>query len=293
MSSINIKKRDIAFVTTCKGRLHHIKRTLPLLVAESPASIVVVDYGCPDNVGDWVTENYPDVVVVRIEDDPGFCVARARNLGAKRVDAPWICFIDADVQVKSGWLDWMVCNLDSRFFYRADFEDGVRDQETWGTFLCPREAFESAEGYDEVYRGWGGEDDDLYCRLVFLGLAESYYPAKYVEAITHDDVERLTYYAEKDRKMHYCINSLYREAKLQIMMVQSRRYNPPLEVRQGIMNKITESFLKWKKSNSQELPSITFTTHGTGNMSKPYRMNKRLTFTLSMQEVADTGLQRS
>lgn len=284
---------DITFVTTCKGRLHHIKHTLPLLVSESPGAIIVVDYGCPDDVGTWVEQHYPEVRVVRVDDDPGFCVARARNIGARHADTDWICFIDADVKVKSGWINWMASNLDPRFFYRAGFINGARDEETWGTFICTRKAFEQSEGFDEVYRGWGGEDDDLYRRLVFLGLAESHYPADYVDAIKHDDAERLIYYKDKDRKIHYCINSFYREAKLQIMMVQSRSFHPPLEVRQDIMNKIKESLLNWKGPDSNELPSFSFSTSGMGWMPKPYRMHKKLTFTLSMQLIPDTGLRGS
>ena len=82
---------DIAFVTTCKGRMRHIQRTLPSLVEQSPDEIVVVDYGCPDGVGDWVADNYPDIAVVRVNDDPGFCVARARNRGGAE------CKVDLDL----------------------------------------------------------------------------------------------------------------------------------------------------------------------------------------------------
>lgn len=58
-------RSTIAFITTCKDRLQHLKETLPLLVADKPTEIVVVDYDCPANSGDWVEANYPDVKVVR------------------------------------------------------------------------------------------------------------------------------------------------------------------------------------------------------------------------------------
>jgi hypothetical protein len=45
---------DVAFITTCKGGLHPIQETLPLIAAGSPAEIVVVDYGCPQGMGDWL-----------------------------------------------------------------------------------------------------------------------------------------------------------------------------------------------------------------------------------------------
>src|SRR6185369_6037579 len=98
---------QVGFVTTCKGRLHHIQRTLPLIVAQLPKEVVVVDYGCPQSVGDWVETHFPNVTVVRVGDDPGFCLSRARNIGARQTSAPWICFTDADALITSGWTDWM------------------------------------------------------------------------------------------------------------------------------------------------------------------------------------------
>lgn len=275
---------DVAFVTTCKGRLHHIKRTLPMLVAQSPAEIVVVDYGCPDGVGDWVDMNYPEVTVVRAEDDAGFCVARARNLGARKTTSPWICFIDADVQVMTGWGDWMKKNLDPRFFYRAAKDRGLRENETWGTFLCSRKAFELSDGYDEVFRGWGGEDDDLYRRLNFIGIAESSYPAKFVEPLRHGDEERLAFYDSKERDIHHCVARFYLEAKLQIMLMQSKKHHPPIDVRLKIMNLVNDSVRKWSDDRTQDLPEISFTTNGIGWLPKPYRMLKKVSFTLTMEE---------
>jgi hypothetical protein len=52
---------------------------LPLIVAQSPAEIVVVDYGCPQRTGDWVEEQLSPVKVVRVNDDPGFCVSRPQH----------------------------------------------------------------------------------------------------------------------------------------------------------------------------------------------------------------------
>ena len=69
----------IACVITCKGRLHHLKQTLPLIVAMGTSEVIVVDYGCPDGTGDWVEANFPGVTVVRVDDDPGFSPARSRN----------------------------------------------------------------------------------------------------------------------------------------------------------------------------------------------------------------------
>lgn len=273
---------NISIVTTCKGRLHHIQKTLPLLVAHAPAEIILVDYGCPDNVGDWVASNYSSVIVVRVNDDDGFCAARARNFGARAASSPWIFFIDADIQVSADLFTWMENHLDQRFFYRAGREDGSRKRDTWGTFICSRKIFEAISGYDEVFRGWGGEDDDMYRRLSYFGLIEAEYPGEFVTPIEHDDVERLTFYAIKERDIHHCINWFYIEAKMQMMAIRGRRAQPPLQVRLDIMQQVTTSILSWADGKTDVLPSMSFSVQKFGWLPEPYIMRKNINFTLTM-----------
>lgn len=229
----------IAFVTTCKGRLHHIKQTLPSLVAEAPAEIILVDYGCPDNTGDWVEENFPTVKVVRLQDDPGFCLPRARNIGAAHSSAPWLCFIDADIRVKSGWLEWMHKHLKPHFFYRASRENGKQLQEIAGTVICARSDFTAVGGYDEAFRGWGGEDIDLYARLTLHGSARpEYYPHQFVEPINHADAERTTFHSIKNIQIQSLINSCYVKAKTYLLSHGVR--DIPFETRQQMLATISD-----------------------------------------------------
>jgi glycosyltransferase involved in cell wall biosynthesis len=205
--------RSIAFVTTCKGRLHHLMQTLPRFVACAPDEIVVVDYGCPDESGNWVEENFPGVRVVRVNDDPYFCLARARNEGAAVVDSEWLCFVDADMLVDPGWGGWMRESLQNGCFYRVEEVEGERDRNAWGTCICPRSAFLTVGGYDEVIRGWGGEDDELYFRLRSAGLVEDVFPEKYSRGIPHSDEERTAFHENRDRFLQQDINRCYMEIK--------------------------------------------------------------------------------
>lgn len=277
---------SISVVTTCKGRLHHLQQALPLLVAQAHAEIIVVDYGCPDNTGDWVKLNYPDVIVIRVTDDKSFCAARARNTGANAASSPWIFFVDADVKVSDHLFKWANNSLDNRCFYRAGSEGGFKKKDTWGTFICSKKSFDEVDGYDEVFRGWGGEDDDLYRRLINIGLVESNYPGEYVMPIPHDDPQRLVFYDIKERDIHHCINWFYIEAKTQLMFIHRKRKQPPLEVRLDIMNQVKTDILSWS-NNGQNFPSISFSVSRLSWLPSPYRMRKTLSFTLTMEEVPD------
>lgn len=229
----------LAFVTTCKGRLHHLKQTLPLLVAAQPDEIVVVDYGCPDGTAAWVRENYPEVKVVVVDDDPVFSRARALNIGAEATAASWLCFIDADIRIDPSWGGWLQENLQSAHYYRAAKVGGVRNPETWGTFVCQRDAFLKAGGYDEAYRGWGGEDDDLYYRLGALaGQQESSYPDRFVDPISHGDEERTKFHAIKNREFQLDVNLYY--FKVKSLLLKSPGVNLTLVARNSLMDQILE-----------------------------------------------------
>ena len=85
-------------ITTCKGRLSHLKETLPDLARAPDIEVVVVDYDCPDGAADWVRSSGPDVRIVAVEDRPLFSASTARNLGAAAATADWLAFVDADVR---------------------------------------------------------------------------------------------------------------------------------------------------------------------------------------------------
>lgn len=203
----------IAFITTCKGRLHHLKQTLPRFVSAAPDEIVVVDYGCPDGSGEWVEGNFSGVSVVRVTDDPLFCLSRARNKGAAIARSEWLCFIDADILIDPEWVAWMRESLENGGFYRAELVAGERDRNAWGTCICPRSAFDAVGGYDEVIRGWGVEDDDFYLRLKRLGLVEREFPARFAAGIPHGDEERTAFHENKNRFAQRDINRCYVEIK--------------------------------------------------------------------------------
>lgn len=232
----------IAFVTTCKNRLHHLQQTLPLWVAEAPDEIVVVDYGCPQGTGDWVEANWPQVKVVRVTDDPGFCLSRARNLGAAAADAEWVCFIDADILVRAGWVAWMRAHLRRGGVYRAGAVGKRRQTETSGTAVLERAAWRAVGEYDELFTGWGGEDTDLYDRLQLAGVEQRDYPPDFVEAITHDDTARFAYSTFKTRDDSLRFQNLYRFAKYVWMAVGGVEGDLSREQREHLRGLVVAAF---------------------------------------------------
>jgi glycosyltransferase involved in cell wall biosynthesis len=209
---------ELCFITVCKGRLDHLKQVLPLLAAEAGTETVVVDYGCPQGTRHWIRENFPGVKIVAIDDDPGFCLTRGRNLGAAAATSARLCFIDADIQIQDGFVPWLLQNWQARHYFHAVHQR----RDLWGTVACSAEDFSQIGGYDEAIRGWGGDDDDFYMRLEETGCWLSPIPATLLEPIRHDDAERMQFYEIKDLMTSLCLSQVYIAAKFDIARILGR-----------------------------------------------------------------------
>ena len=228
-----------AIVTTCKGRLHHLKQTLPLMAAQGPNEIIVVDYGCPDGTANWIEATFPDVTVVRLDDDPGFSASRARNAGARAAGCDWLCFVDADVLIAPGLLDWMRDHADSRHFYQV----GKRHNQLsmlFGTITCPREAFERVGGFDEAFMGYGYEDSDLCDMLRQIGVTRAEYDRRFVSAIPHDDATRVRFHESDNKLKQYRLNIVYGAIKRHLT-AQYGIDALSLEARKALMHQVRAS----------------------------------------------------
>lgn len=229
----------IAFVVTCKGRLHHLRQSLPLLASQANCECVVVDYDCPDQARLWVAQHFPAVRVVHVANAPRFNLARARNLGAFATSAPWLCFVDADILIDANFSALLAPRLREDRYYRP--LPMIPDK--WGTYLCSRARFARTGGYDEVIEGWGGEDDDVYRRLEAQGCRLAGFSSDLLGSIPHDDEMRTQHYDIHDKWISQRINILYLQIKYDIARQMGMAALAP-EVRQTLYGEVRRSLLR-------------------------------------------------
>lgn len=179
--------KKISIVTTCMGRLDHLKQTLPDMI-HPDIETIVVDYSCPNQCGEWVNEKFPTVKVVKVEGEAQYDASKARNVGALAATSDWICMVDADVFVNttmllSAYNRFEPCNYYVRMptqliyvygykpyecpagiFREWQYDSGRIDQEktsTFGFIVYPREALNHVT-YDEMFGPiYGHEDMDF------------------------------------------------------------------------------------------------------------------------------------
>ena len=220
--AVTMRMAQITYITTCKGRLAHVKQTLPRAVAQG-FPCVVVDYSCPDGAGDWVTANFPQVRVVRIDGEAGFNPSRARNAGAQVARTPWLGFFDADILIAPTFLSVVEPLLAPGNFYRAQ----PVTRQTWGSVVCAREDFAAIRGYDETYAGWSGEDDDLLRALLYLGRRHMGFDSALLDEIPHSNELRVKFHAVQDITLQHRINHAFMNVKFDMLRLTGRGLSMP------------------------------------------------------------------
>ena len=242
----------ISYVTTCKGRLEHLKQSLPRLMAQPQAEVVVVDYDCPDGAGAWVEKEWPAARVVRVKNTPLFSAARSRNLGAQAARGEWLCFTDADIVLSADHGRLLTDRLrPGTYFWNAVAP---------GHILCARSDFLAVAGYDEVLEGWGQEDMDLVTRLDLLGRERQLLPAELFTVIDHGDEVRNRHH-QHEANVSNLINGLYCQVKRD-MMLEYGEPGLPRAVRQSIYNEARAAVVQViEQGKPQAAVTVTLPKH--------------------------------
>lgn len=268
-----------SFITTCKGRLHHLQQTLPLMLQQADSECIVVDYNCPQKSGDWVSQHHPQAKVARNTTDTGWCAAAARNQGANLASGEWLVFIDADIRLADDLLGWLSPRLAPGKTFRAEI---MRDKlDIFGTFVCHRDDFLKVEGYDEVLRGWGKEDNDIYYRLRMAGCTEFFFPASFLNPIPHDDSARVEFLPYSNRWIGHIISSLYLQMKYDATQLQPGLVTQ--EMRLQLFEHARQNVLRITSQGPGADRNITITLGdhpGLPSMNPLYGIQRTLVYTL-------------
>ena len=196
-----------SLITTCKGRLGHLKSTAPTTVTQLGVEyeFIVVDYGDSEGLLSFVREDIEfkhRAMVQVLENTDTFNLNRARNFGAKFAAGEVLAFVDADVFLADRWLSNVINGITNG--YKLVTREGTRKGIT-GTFAVSKDLFELVGGFDEALVGWGHDEVDFCRRCRKLADSCTYNP-DLVRAIPHTDAIRTAHYDEKDKAVSHARN---------------------------------------------------------------------------------------
>ena len=258
-------QRSFSIITTCKGRLEHLKQTLPRMLEQASAEVIVVDYSCPDGTAAWVRKHFPAARVVTVEGETGFSLWKARNAGAAIAKGTFLIFCDADILLARDTTKQLAKLLTpSSFGY---FKNVVSQRigrlltplsanQLKGFQVVPAASFAEVGGYDELLSGYAaGGDTDLDDRLRILKLAPvALGPELIEEALAHDDHAR-TRFHEVTVPESYLTGYIYRWLKSGLMSLR-KRIDLDAETKQMLHDLARQgalNFLRDKKATSMKL----------------------------------------
>lgn len=234
--TLRLMAPKFSIITTCKGRLHNLKRTLPEFLKQADAEVIVVDYDCPEGTADYVARVHPQARVVKVQDKPRFNLPHARNLGVAQARGEILVFLDADVVIAGDFVGRVAELLKARSF--AHFVPPARNS-LRGQSAVWRKDFAAVGGYDDLMDGYGGEDLDLYMRLRLAGGKPVPLPPDLVLEVIEQTVEERERYRAPDLKRQFLRGQLYSLAK---EMVLRARGGPdlPLAVRRNLLKAVDQ-----------------------------------------------------
>ena len=242
--------RTFSIITTCKGRLEHLKATLPSMVAQGANEVIVVDFSCPEKTGEWVAANFPSVRVVSVTGREHFSNWTARNAGASVATSDVLLFVDADTFLAEGAIEWLSSHLpEQRFgFFKRDasqsFNKGgprLAANQLRGFHVIPAAAFRRVGGYDEVLAGYAaGADTDLEERLLRARVAKHALDPSIVESVIQHDAASRTQHHAQPISISYGTGLLYRAAK-RVLLRTRGEVELPLKIRQHLYETATKA----------------------------------------------------
>ncbi|MEM1070963.1 MAG: glycosyltransferase, partial [Planctomycetota bacterium] len=212
-TSLTESAQRLTLVTTCRGRLDHLRCSLPRMLAQPNCDVLVVDYSCPQQTSGWIEANisHDNLQVVNVFGKSRFDRSDARNRGWSACQTQWIALIDADVLLSDDFADQVFRRLRARALLRCVMATSAEG--LGGLIVVERSGLEAIGGFDPVFRGWGEEDEDVVDALIFHGSMLLDLPDSIAQHIDHDDRPRDDQYSPDSFYRRRLINRLYRVAK--------------------------------------------------------------------------------
>jgi hypothetical protein len=208
-------EKMIAFVTTCKNRTQHLRKTLPKNLSDNASfenlKFIVLDYNSQDDLCDYLRAEHAAAIesgrlVVYSYREPGpFRMAHAKNM-AHRLGmlegADILVNLDADNFTGPGFADYVDnCFYSQRenIFISAGVVKGLgrKFRGTSGRIAVTDKSFLLVGGYDEKYETYAPDDKDFSERLKRLGHTPHEFPRNFLESVVHGDGIRFQEYPHK------------------------------------------------------------------------------------------------
>lgn len=180
----------ISLVTACMNRESHLRRTLPSwLKIKGLDEIVIVDWSTQQPLTDLL-ELDSRIRIARVEDEPRWILSYAYNLGISQSRGDIILKCDADC-IPAPEICSRYSGPDA--FAAGHWKSGaaVGKPSVNGQCIFSRRQFETVNGYSELIRMYGRDDEDFYDRMIEAGFSRREISPTALSFLDHTQEARL------------------------------------------------------------------------------------------------------
>lgn len=187
----------ISICTTCMGRLHHLKQTLPQNILDNwdyrkKLEFLILDYNSNDGLGKWVKDalgKYVEsglVAYYRTEEPKYYDMSHSRNIAFKLASGDIVNNVDSDAYTNKGFASYInrQANVQPEKATFAKSRQLLRGR----LGFYKKDFIEILGGYDENLHAYGHDDQDLLNRAWELGFTLMYYGGQFC-GIVEDHVK--------------------------------------------------------------------------------------------------------
>lgn len=190
----------VSLVTCCRDRNENLLLALPSWLAQTEIDeIVIVDFTSATPVSQTLREagiDDPRIVVARVEDEPRWVLSYAFNIGFRIARHETIIKADADIVLEPGFC--AAHRPKPGQFIAGNWRLAAKGQEfVNGFFQVARGDLLAIKGFNEYILGYGWDDDDLYARLLGLGLTRRDVAPDTLHHLDHADSARMPTFSAK------------------------------------------------------------------------------------------------
>ena len=194
-TTVNISKigpswRDnVSVIVSCMNREPHIVlRVLKHAKALNPQEIILIDYSSTipyfsTRIKQILSKN---LKLIKVEGQEHWNLGIANNIGIRRAKSEMILKIDCDTYLTPLFF-YLNQDFDpSKEFLTGNYKDLGQASHLNGLILASKTAWYSVGGYEERYRTYGWDDEDLYARLKKMGFKRKHFVRNSLYHIKHE-----------------------------------------------------------------------------------------------------------
>ena len=172
--SLQPKVTGVTIVTCCMNRNDNLNKALKSwLKLKEVSEIIIVDWSSEISVKKTI-QFHEKIKIVEVPNQKRWILSHAFNLGVCFVSTTQMLKLDADIIISTQFLKRH--KLSTNNFYHGTWKTAKTFDQIHinGQLYCYTNDFWKVNGYNEGITSYGWDDDDLYERLIKLGVCEKF-----------------------------------------------------------------------------------------------------------------------